>query len=169
LSNEFRFWHDVAPLLCALLNLQLWRRQLSNFWQNSVYKLKPEGSVPGSRKQHNADYVASYRDAEKRAGGGAAVGQDPGTLAMTLHSVYFPEDLYSKQKRCASGLGVGFSCSPNAAHTVDRGRDADSLLLGCLWACRSEFVFCPQCCLLQVERNGDGILGGTGRAASPGQ
>lgn len=88
----------------------IWRHQLVHAWRHSLYFLKAgTDGGSGANKRHKADFVESYKDQEKAAAAAGAAGSgavDPTaacTVTMTLHPQYFPEELYSKQKRLAKG------------------------------------------------------------------
>lgn len=91
---------------------QIWRHQLKTAWRSSPYFMKGEAGGTGAaanpgNKKRKADYVESYRTAAPAAGGPAADepsadafaagGEPPPTI--TLHPSFFPQELYTKQKR----------------------------------------------------------------------
>lgn len=106
---------DLPDTIPPLTERQvIWRHQLKTAWRSSPYFMKGEAGGTGAaanpgNKKRKADYVESYRTAAPAAGGPAADepsadafaagGEPPPTI--TLHPSFFPQELYTKQKRSA--------------------------------------------------------------------
>ena len=117
----------TRPAAAALA--QIWRHQLASFYRNSPYLLKPEGGAAGGgKRKRGADFVESYKEEKEAAEAASGSGRGGGageaaacTVTMTLHPLYFPEELYTQQRRWGGG-GVGGSAG--TASTAATGSPA---------------------------------------------
>ncbi|KAI3438623.1 hypothetical protein D9Q98_001045 [Chlorella vulgaris] len=118
-----------------------WRSHLNASLRNSQYFLRRESEGVGGKRKRAADFVQSYREVMQEAApssattaatGGVAAGTLPYPVTMTLDPRYFPEELYTKQKRSAnaSAAEAAFWAAQREKRANTQREMTDQLALG---------------------------------------